>query len=96
MGYSNKVENEFFELAKELGWRPTKKGWPDFVCYDDASGGVIFVEVKPPGHLLRKSQWTLMFALARLGAKCFVYSGHELRPFDPELPPDYYREDDLS
>lgn len=61
-----------------------KRGWPDFVCFDPESDGVIFVEVKPPGQKLRGAQWLVMRALARLGAHCFTSDGVSLTPFDPE------------
>jgi len=84
--YPNVHEQRFAELARSLGWRVTKRGWPDFACYDPDSDGVIFVEVKPPGQGLRGAQWLVMRALARLGAKCFTSDGTTLKPFDPEVP----------
>lgn len=86
--YSNRHENDLYNLASGLGWEVTKRGWPDFICWD--GDNMILVEVKPPGHLLNQSQWRVMLALSRLGAKCFVYSGGALKPFDPDLPPDFY------
>lgn len=61
-----------------------KRGWPDYICFDPDSDGVIFVEVKPPGQKLRGAQWLVMRALAGLGAKCFISDGVSLTPFDPE------------
>lgn len=84
--YPNKHENRFAQLAHTLGWRVTKQGWPDFVCYDDDSGQAIFVEVKPRGQALSEYQFELMKVLSRLGAKCFISDGRTLGPFDPELP----------
>jgi hypothetical protein len=82
--YPNIHEQRFAELARALGWRVTKQGWPDFFCYDPDTEGVIFVEVKPPGQKLRAHQWLVMRTLARLGIKCFISDGESLHPFDPE------------
>lgn len=82
--YPNVHEQRFADMARALGWRVTKQGWPDFFCYDPDTEGVIFVEVKPPGQKLRAHQWLVMRTLARLGVKCFLSDGDSLDPFDPE------------
>jgi hypothetical protein len=82
--YPNAYEQRFAEMARSLGWKVTKQGWPDFFCYDPETEGVIFVEVKPPGVKLRAHQWLVMRSLARLGIKCFISDGTSLSPIDPD------------
>lgn len=85
--YPNKCENKFAKLAHDLGWEATKRGWPDFLCYG-SDGQAIAVEVKPYGTGLSRAQQRCMITLASYGMKCFLYDGHVLKPFDPDLPPD--------
>jgi len=42
--YKNPAERKFSEVARNQGWKITKRGWPDFICFRD--GEVMFVEVK--------------------------------------------------
>jgi len=72
--YKNKAEREFAETAEKNGWRVTKRGYPDFICYrgDD----LMLVEVKgKPGRKLKRTQHSLMRILKRkYGVKCFRWT----------------------
>lgn len=87
--YSNTAERSFFELAKEAGWEPSKRGWPDFICFHP-DGRVIAVEVKPrlkngQSGLLKTEHARVMAFLKSVGVKCYVSDGEKLEPFDPAI-----------
>ena len=70
---ANKAEAECFQLLRENGWTPTKRGWPDFFCVrgDD----VCAVEVKPhKSNALSRNQMIVMGALSAKGIRCFLWS----------------------
>jgi hypothetical protein len=84
--YANVCEEKFAALAERNGWRPSKRGWPDFICFAP-DGEVIAVEVKPRrirGNLaiLRRDQATVMDILAAAGIRCFVSDGETLERYD--------------
>jgi len=71
--YRNKPEKEFSEKARALGWKVTKQGYPDFICYRENE--IILVEVKRTMHRrLRKGQHRFMNAMKRFGVKCYRWS----------------------
>ena len=85
----NPAESAFAELAVRNGWRPTKRGWPDFLCFNDATGEAIAVEVKPRtrrGSLkaLKRDQVACLEFLQRHGIRCFVSDGATLEPFSAD------------
>ncbi len=82
----NGPERNFEALARRNFWRPTKEGWPDFLCFDECSDEIIAVEVKPRsrfGHLqhLKLPQAQCMDFLKAHGIRCFVSDGHTLEPY---------------
>jgi hypothetical protein len=91
--YSNVPEDDFAALARENGWRPTKRGWPDFLCFGP-NGEIIAVEVKPRlrdgrrTKRLKADQANCMDALSAVGIRCFVSDGKTLEPYDRELHRD--------
>jgi hypothetical protein len=87
---SNLPERNFEELAERNGWRPSKRGWPDFICFGP-DGEVIAVEVKPrmkrwPDRMrtLKVEQVIVMTFLQAHGIRCFVSDGERLEKFDAE------------
>ena len=86
--YANGPEEGLAALAEANGWRPCKRGWPDFLCFGP-DGEVIAVEVKPrlPSgrmKLLRRDQAICMDFLSSKGVRCFVSDGKALEPYDRE------------
>ncbi|MDE2100068.1 MAG: hypothetical protein KGL39_22630, partial [Patescibacteria group bacterium] len=83
----NVTEADFQRLAYKAGWRTTKRGWPDFLCFGPA-GEVIAVEVKPRSRqtgrlgLLKREQADCMDALKVRGIRCFVSDGCTLEPYE--------------
>ena len=71
----NAAEGAFFLAAKERGWTITKRGWPDFFCFNTDEGKLAVVEVKRNAEAtLRREQQMVMRALARYGVPCFFWS----------------------
>lgn len=70
---ANKAEAECFNLLRENGWTPTKRGWPDFFCIKGDQ--VCAVEVKPTRNCtLKRNQLVIMGALSAKGIRCFLWS----------------------
>lgn len=90
--YPNKHEDAFASMAHVLGWEVSKRGWPDFICWDGDEA--IFVEVKPKGRWLRESQHRLLHFFASKGIPCFVSDGYTMIPFDPDEAHDVVPDDD--
>jgi len=81
-------ERQFFQRlnASAKGWRATKRGWPDYLCFAP-DGRIIGVEVKrrmANGRLqcLRESQARTMEVLERHGIQCFVSDGESFERYD--------------
>jgi len=75
----NETERNFEALALSKGWKVTKKGWPDFLCFGP-KGEVIAVEVKPRNHkgqlrMLRRFQERVMDLFVQHGIPCYVSDG---------------------
>lgn len=71
----NDAESAFFLAAKDRGWTITKRGWPDFFCFNELEGKVAAVEVKPTSSRpLKHEQEMVMMLLARHGIACFKWS----------------------
>ena len=69
----NSAEQQCFEELTSQGWEVTKRGWPDFICFNN--GSLMLVEVKPKQkRSLTKKQYRLMTALVNLGVKCFKWT----------------------
>lgn len=87
MAYQNLSESRFSNLAESKGWNVTKRGWPDFLCWDK-DGNPFAVEVKPKYGKrqlrLRREQDVCMRFLQSQGVRCFLSDGRTLQPFDPE------------
>ena len=92
----NGPEQKFAQLAAEKGWFATKRGWPDFLCFNE-DGEMIAVEVKPqmrsrPGvKVLRRDQANCMDVLTAHGIRCFVSDGETIEPYDPAVHNDESR-----
>lgn len=81
--FSNKAEQAFYDLAASRGYEVTKRGWPDFFCFDD-TGRLMVVEVKKPTQFLRRDQAIILRALAQYGIPAYVYTEAEgLKQIDP-------------
>lgn len=83
---ANAREQAFRELVESKGWKPSKRGWPDFLCFGP-DGKVIVVEIKPRrrnGELqpLRRDQIVVMAWLQSLGVPCYLSDGKSLEPFN--------------
>lgn len=84
----NHCESLFEELATKNGWRTTKRGWPDFLCFHGKE--VIAVEVKPRTRdgsrtqLLKRDQAACMDFLVSKGIRCFVSDGQTLEVYSRE------------
>lgn len=69
----NEAEAACFDVLTRLGWKPTKRGWPDYFCVN--GDDICAVEVKPrKSHRLKRNQLAVMGLLARQGIKCFMWS----------------------
>lgn len=84
--YKNQPEQRFTQLAISLGWKFTKRGWPDFLCMN-TNNELVCVEVKPvtsTGRLeyLKTEQVFTMNLLTALGVKCYVSDGLRLETYD--------------
>lgn len=85
----NTPERLFEELAELKGWKITKRGWPDFLCFTK-TGEVIAVEVKPRMRsrsgfrLLKREQAKTMDILVAHGIPCFVSDGKVIERYEPE------------
>jgi hypothetical protein len=88
----NPPERAFALMAERKGWKATKQGWPDFLCWD-SEGRLFAVEVKPrlkDGRRmkwLKKEQAEVMELLERQGIPCFVSDGEALERFSPRHCP---------
>ena len=87
----NIPERAFEVLAFNKGWTATKRGWPDFLCFDKKTKEFIAVEVKPRLNgpetrmkLLKREQGICMDWLKSLGIKCFVSDGVVLEPYSKQ------------
>lgn len=71
--FKNPAEKQLYRELTSQGWQVTKRGWPDFACFK--GDNLALVEVKPRrSRHLKKEQYRLMAALAKLGVKCFRWS----------------------
>ena len=68
----NITEAAFTRRATSLGWAVIKRGFPDYICWQDKQ--VIFVEVKPEGYELSVYQQIVMQLLMSLGLECFKWT----------------------
>ena len=86
----NGPERAFEELARAQSWNVSKRGWPDFICFD-SDGRLFVVEVKPrlrsrvgKFKMLKREQMRALDALKALGIPCYVSDGHVLDPYDKD------------
>lgn len=69
----NPYERQLYDELTAQGWDVTKRGWPDFACFK--GDNLALVEVKSGGNRhLKREQYRLMAALAKLGVRCFRWS----------------------
>ena len=69
----NRAELDFIREATNNGWEVTKRGWPDFSCFKGRK--LILVEVKKARtQHLKREQYRLMQALAKIGVSCFRWA----------------------
>lgn len=69
----NVAEGQCFDILRESGWKPTKRGWPDFLCV--RGNEVCAVEVKrSKRQILKQNQLTIMGILSAAGVRCFLWS----------------------
>ena len=75
--FCNRAERGFTEQARKAGWKVTKRGWPDFICYREVEGEtrVVFVEVKPTRkYRTRAAQERLFSFLGAIGIEVVIWS----------------------
>lgn len=61
----NLAEQKFYDYATSKKWIVTKRGWPDFFCYEPETGKIVLVEVKRKrGHRLKREQVVLLKLLS--------------------------------
>lgn len=78
--YKNIAEENFCKFIEKKGFHPTKRGWPDFLCFDYKNSKVIVVEVKDTRtHPLKKEQYFTMFLLSSYGLPCFRWDNQTKR-----------------
>ena len=71
----NEAERKFYDLVIKKGWKPVRRGWPDFICFNPKDNSVVFVEVKPRKISYPKaSQMVIMTLLANAGLRCFLWN----------------------
>lgn len=76
--YKNRPEEEFCKFAEALGFVPSKRGWPDFICINPRDGGIMLVEVKDTAiHPLKKEQMSVMRMLSEYGLPCYRWDSEE-------------------
>ena len=79
----NKAEAQCFDLLCKMGFLPTKRGYPDFMCIKN--GELTFVEVKPNAETkLTPEQEIFMDTLEKHGFLCYVYRPGNLKKFKHE------------
>jgi|SRR3954468_12154184 len=67
-------EQQFVATADVRGKHLYRAGWPDFLCIDKDTKGVIFVEVKHNGDEIRPAQVVMFAALEEhLGIRVMVW-----------------------
>jgi hypothetical protein len=70
----NAAEGAFQRLARANGWKVTKRGWPDCLCWKD-DGSLFAVEIKPTGRYpLRPEQEFVLQLLADYGIRSYRWS----------------------
>jgi hypothetical protein len=76
-----RYEQGFQFWAETQGWRPTKRGWPDFFVPELAGGAC--VEVKKPSERLTVEQRARMAFFTAHGIPCYRWDAVSgLRPYD--------------
>jgi hypothetical protein len=71
----NKAERLFYDLAKEKGYVIARRGWPDYLVYDEAENRYFAVEVKPSKDCpLKGSQIATAELLTHVGLDTLVWS----------------------
>jgi hypothetical protein len=82
----NWAEGLFYDEAVKVGLRPSKRGWPDFVLFDEDGELAMCVEVKPHrGRRLKREQHAVMKALAKAGVPCYRWAPDSgLQKVDPD------------
>lgn len=74
----NEAETAFARLARRRGKKAIRNGWPDFLVYDELSGGTIAVEIKQNHDAVSAAQARMFIALERAGII--------VRIWDPQHP----------
>lgn len=74
----NECETAFARMAKQRGKTPIRNGWPDFLVYDELSGGTVAVEVKQGADCVSAAQARMFTALERASITVMIW--------DPKLP----------
>lgn len=83
---NNRAEGICFDmLTYQLGWRVSKRGWPDFIC-QRPDGSFCAVEVKKQREIpLKHNQEIVLQLFASAGIDCFRYTPEEgLVPIPPK------------
>ena len=74
--YKNTAEENFCQFIESLGFNVSKRGWPDFICWQNDR--LICVEVKDTArHPLKKEQKFVMQKLSSFGIPCFRWDNEK-------------------
>lgn len=79
----NEAEMAFARMALGRDKKPIRNGWPDFLVYDELSGGTIGVEVKQGGDDVSPAQARMFQALERAGITVMVWDPERPRALQP-------------
>lgn len=79
----NEAEAGCVKALKKIGFRCSKRGWPDFIATRSKTGEFMFVEVKPDQRAMKDSQIRVMRKLSGAGLKCYRWDPIDgLQPFN--------------
>ena len=71
----NVAESIGYDKLASMGFTVTKRGWPDFFCFNEKTGEIAVVEVKRnKHHKLKDSQSAVMKALSKHGIPCYKFT----------------------
>jgi hypothetical protein len=81
----NDGEEQCAQELERKGYKPSKRGWPDFIAFCRTGGRPpIAVEAKPDRQHLRREQAAVMEILSRAGIACYRWDPVDgLQPWCP-------------
>lgn len=73
-GALTEAEQAFCAAADRRGKRVLRNGWPDFMVFDLASGGILGVEVKTDRDEVSEAQARMFEALEMFGLRVMIWN----------------------